>query len=141
MQDSPLTLHASCVAVDGRGILIRGASGTGKSALALQLMALGARLIADDQTILTRIDNRLQANCPAATRGMIEARGVGILAADTLDHADILLIVDLDRTETERLPPRRHMTLLNLPISLVFASPYSHFVFAIMQHARAGRVE
>jgi len=43
------TIHASCVAVDGKGLLITGASGSGKSALALQLMAFGAHLIADDR--------------------------------------------------------------------------------------------
>lgn len=43
-------LHASCVALDGRGLLILGPSGSGKSALALELMALGADLVADDRT-------------------------------------------------------------------------------------------
>jgi HPr kinase/phosphorylase len=43
-----LYLHASAVSLDGNGVLICGASGTGKSTLALQLMALGAELIADD---------------------------------------------------------------------------------------------
>ena len=49
-----MILHATCVAVDGRGLLILGPSGSGKSALALQLIALGAQLVADDRTRVSR---------------------------------------------------------------------------------------
>ena len=136
-----ITIHASCVAVAGRGILIRGASGAGKSALALQLMAQGARLVADDQTILTRRGGAVFATCPPRLRGMIEARGIGLLAAKPLKVAKILLIVDLDQVEAERLPPKRHSDLLGVPIDLVFGSTYGHLSSGIMQYARAGRVE
>ena len=74
MTIEPITVHASCVAVQGRGVLIRGASGAGKSALALQLMALGAKLVADDQTILTRKDGAIFASCSPRLRGMIDGR-------------------------------------------------------------------
>jgi HPr kinase/phosphorylase len=134
-----LTLHASAVAIDGRGILILGASGTGKSALALQLMALGAQLIADDQTVLMRAGGVVNASCPAPLRGMIEARGLGLLAADTLDTAPLRLVVDLDRVETERLPARRQTELLGVAIDLVFGAQYRHFPYGIIQYARAGR--
>jgi len=40
--------HASCVDFDGKGVLILGASGSGKSSLALACMSLGARLVGDD---------------------------------------------------------------------------------------------
>ncbi|MDA3887407.1 MAG: serine kinase, partial [Allgaiera sp.] len=59
-------LHASCVALDGRGVLILGPSGAGKSGLALQLMALGARLVADDRTRLNPRAGRLIARAPSA---------------------------------------------------------------------------
>ena len=49
-----INLHASAVALDGRGALLLGASGAGKSGLALRLMALGARLVADDRVLLRR---------------------------------------------------------------------------------------
>src|SRR3546814_9666093 len=48
------TLHASCVAIGGRAVLIEGPSGSGKSDLALRLIDRGAKLVADDYTILTR---------------------------------------------------------------------------------------
>ena len=41
-------VHGSAVAVDGGGVLLRGASGSGKSDLALRLIDAGAMLIADD---------------------------------------------------------------------------------------------
>jgi len=50
------TLHASCVAFNGRAVLILGPSGAGKSALALDLMSRGGSLIADDQVIFSSED-------------------------------------------------------------------------------------
>ncbi|MDX5349528.1 MAG: serine kinase, partial [Paracoccaceae bacterium] len=49
MTPGPQIVHATSVAVDGRGLLILGPSGAGKSSLALRLIALGARLVADDR--------------------------------------------------------------------------------------------
>ena len=46
------TIHASCVAIDGRALLIEGASGDGKSDLALRLIDRGATLVSDDYTCL-----------------------------------------------------------------------------------------
>jgi serine kinase of HPr protein (carbohydrate metabolism regulator) len=58
------TVHATCVAIDGRGILIRGRSGAGKSDLALRLIDRGARLVSDDYTILAASGGRLRAAAP-----------------------------------------------------------------------------
>jgi len=129
-------LHATCVALDGRGVLILGASGAGKSALGLELMAYGARLVADDRTIVTRQDDTLIATCPRAIHGLIEARGLGLLHADPVDYAEICLVIDLDQVSTERLPPKRHHTLLNVPIALVFRATSRHFPFGVLQILR-----
>jgi len=131
-----INLHATCVALNGRGVLILGASGAGKSALGLELMAYGASLVADDRTIVTRQGCRLIATCPPAIHGLIEARGLGLLPADPVDHAEICLIVDLDQVATERLPPKRQHTLLNVPIALVFGATSRHFPFGILQILR-----
>lgn len=134
-----LILHATTVAVEGRGLVILGPSGSGKSGLALQLMALGAVLVADDQTILHRRESRLIATCPPTIRGRIEARGLGILAAKTIDEAELLLAVDLGVAEIERLPPSRQVEWLGLPIALVHAAQSAHFPAAIMQYLACGR--
>lgn len=128
------------MALDGRGVLILGPSGAGKSGLALQLMALGARLVADDRTRLGLRAGDLIARAPAAIAGRIEARGLGILAASALDEATIALAVDLGQTETDRLPPDRRLTLLGCSIPLCHGSSSSHFPAAIMQYLRAGRI-
>ena len=65
-------MHATTVALRGRGLLILGPSGSGKSTLALQLMAVGARLVADDRTDLTAQGDDVVASCPAALVGTIE---------------------------------------------------------------------
>lgn len=137
----PLVLHAGCVALDGRGLLITGPAGSGKSSLALALMALGARLVADDRTILSLRDGRLHATCPPALRGLIEARGIGILQADPIDGTDLSLVVDLGVTETERLPPRRTVTYLGRTVDLVQAQQNPHFPAALFTYLKGGRRE
>lgn len=135
------TVHATCVALDGRGVLILGASGTGKSALGLELMAHGACLVADDRTILTRVGTDIIASCPPHIKGLIEVRGLGLLEANPLPQARICLIVDLDQVETERLPPKRQRDLFMVPIDLVFSATSRHFPFGVLQLLRTRRVE
>lgn len=133
-------VHASCVALaDGRGVLILGPSGSGKSALALRLIALGAMLVADDRTIVTAGKDALHAACPDTLRGRIEARGVGILSAPALPFATLKLAVDLGRTETERLPQRHLLTLLGTPLELVLGSQSDHFPAAVLCYLRGRR--
>ncbi len=132
-------LHASCVAVEGRGLLILGPSGSGKSALALRLLTLGASLVADDRTEITWTGAHLIARCPAPIAGLIEARGVGILRAPVLGEAKVVLVADLGRTEDQRLPPDRKITLLGCEVSLALRVQYDHFPDALMLYLRHGR--
>lgn len=135
----PLILHATTVALDGRGVIVRGASGRGKSALALQLMALGADLVADDRTILTRRGDAVVASCPPAIRGRIEARGFGLLNATPCEEATLALVIDLDGEDRSRLPQERRTTLLDCPLDLAFGPVTPHFPAAILQYLRCGR--
>jgi HPr kinase/phosphorylase len=138
--DTETTVHASCVAVAGRGLLILGPSGAGKSALALQLMAFGAELVADDQTHLQRQGSEVIASCPAAIRGLIEARGLGLLQADTRASAPLVLVVDLSQSGHERLPPREKIVLLGKEIELVKAIQGNHFPAALLCYLKGSRL-
>jgi HPr kinase/phosphorylase len=136
----PHTIHATCVALNRRGVLIIGPSGSGKSAVALQLMAFGCILVSDDQTVLTVQDGTLTARAPAVLKGRIEARGIGILAADTIPFARVILAVDLAQAETDRLPPERCVTMHGCSVPLVHRVESTHFPAAILQYLKAWRI-
>ncbi len=134
--DAARSLHATCVAVEGRGILLLGPSGAGKSGLALQLMAFGAALVADDRTVVARADDALIARAPAAGAGLIEARGLGILRLPALAEARLALAVDLSRVEPLRLPPPRRLPLLGLALPLLQKVESPHFAAALLLYLR-----
>lgn len=136
----PLTLHAGCVALHSdAATIILGASGRGKSALALQMIALGCRLVADDRTIVQRKGAALMAHGPAALTGLIEARGMGILRAPAIPCARVTLAVDLDATEAERLPPHRRILFCGCEIDLVHGPATPHFAAGLLLLMGAGR--
>jgi serine kinase of HPr protein (carbohydrate metabolism regulator) len=96
-------LHASCVAVDGRAVLISGPSGSGKSDLALRLLDRGFTLVSDDRTIVRKEGNRLIAQAPETIRGKLEIRGIGIVDMDAVASAPVALVVELT-SDIQRLP-------------------------------------
>ncbi|MFO1247784.1 MAG: HPr kinase/phosphatase C-terminal domain-containing protein [Alphaproteobacteria bacterium] len=100
---SEKNIHATCVAIGGKGVLLVGPSGAGKSDLALRLIDGGAQLVADDRTILFIARGALHAKAPASIRGLIEVRGVGIVKMPVRARAGIALVVKLGK-EDERLP-------------------------------------
>lgn len=97
------TLHASCVAIDGRAVLIEGRSGSGKSDLALRLIDRGARLVSDDYTVLVRERDRLLAQPPATIAGKIEVRGIGVVDMPHSERVPVALVVCLSE-QVERMP-------------------------------------
>lgn len=115
------SIHASTVAIGGRGVMILGPSGAGKSDLALRLIDRGAELVADDRTVLTREGAWLVASCPATIAGRIEVRGVGIVARAHRDRARVALAVTLG--EEERLPEPRARTFAGVAIPEVTIDP------------------
>lgn len=95
------TVHASVVVVGEAGVLIRGASGAGKTTLALALVREAARdggfarLVADDRVRLTAAGGRLIAEAPEAIAGLVEVRGLGVVAEAFCPAAVVRLVVDL----------------------------------------------
>lgn len=100
-----LTLHGTCVDIGGKGVLIRGKPGTGKSSLALQLMDRGAVLVADDQTLLSLEREKLRVESPLPLRGRMEVRGIGLCSFPFKQKSSLRLCVEIcDKEELERLP-------------------------------------
>jgi serine kinase of HPr protein (carbohydrate metabolism regulator) len=110
-------------------VLILGDSGAGKSGLALRLidepgygisgLLQRGELVADDQVVVTRQAERLVATAPAALRGKLEIRGLGIVSLATPPSADLALVVKLqDHPAIERLPDGRSFDILGLALPL-----------------------
>jgi HPr kinase/phosphorylase len=129
-------IHGSCIAIDGAGVLLLGAPGSGKSDLVLRLLdhqgsgttgrLRGARLVADDQVVIRRDGALLTASAPLILRGRLEIRGLGIVAVPVVDSAPLKLAVRLTvAAEIERLPDlqKSRMDILGLALPLVLIDP------------------
>lgn len=115
------TLHASCVAIGGRAVLIEGLSGSGKSDLALRLIDRGAVLVSDDYTIVRRSTGTLTASAPPNITGLIEVRGIGLVALPFESDVAVALIVSIS-DNIERLPDDSNTRLIAgiaVPLCLV----------------------
>jgi len=133
--------HASSVALDGRGILIEGASGAGKSTLALELMMLGGVLVADDRTIVRLGRKGLYLSAPEPIRGVIEARGVGLLSAPFADESGLSLLVELGKPAEGRLPDRQYRSIMGVRIELVRSATVDRLAPKLVHLMRYGRAE
>lgn len=74
-----ITTHGVFMSVFNCGVLLTGASGIGKSEIALGLLGRGHSLIADDIVELIRKGQKIYGHCPALLQGFLEVRGLGIL--------------------------------------------------------------
>ncbi|WP_062014710.1 HPr kinase/phosphorylase [Aureimonas sp. AU4] len=130
MSDDPLGpggIHASAVAFGHRAVLIRGVAGSGKSALALALLSrrlfdgTPGRLLADDRVRLRVEEGRLVAFAPDTLKGLIEARGVGLLRVPAAEPCPVALLVDLLEAPEpcERMPARADDTLAGIVLAAV----------------------
>ncbi|MBQ6654390.1 MAG: HPr(Ser) kinase/phosphatase [Erysipelotrichaceae bacterium] len=108
------SVHGVLMQVFGRGVLIRGDSGLGKSEIALELIKRGHILVADDRVDIYRVHNSITGEAPEILRNLLEIRGVGIInvtsmfgIASTTEKSDIDYVIDLDKwsddTEYDRL--------------------------------------
>ena len=117
------TVHGTTVSIDGAGVLLQGPSGSGKSDLALRLIDGGALLVADDRTALTRQGAALIVQAPAALRGMLEVRGLGLVRVPIRETAQVALAVDLE-TPPERLPAPESLTFAGISIPVLRLSAF-----------------
>jgi serine kinase of HPr protein (carbohydrate metabolism regulator) len=116
-------LHATTVAIDGKAVMIEGASGSGKSDLALRLIDRGAILVSDDQTLLVRSGKTLLASAPTAIAGRMEIRGIGILAMPHVDGIPVGLLVRVDGA-IERMPERRVRRIAGIDVRQFATDPF-----------------
>lgn len=141
MADSQRIANVTAVSVEHHGLLIRGPSGSGKSGLALEMMARGAGLISDDGVVLTLRSGAIWITAPPPLRGLIEARGIGLLAADVVDTARLVAILDLHQTETERMPPLRQTQVMGQKVTLLHRYDSPYFPASLVQFLKSGRRE
>lgn len=131
-----LRLHATTISLNGTAVMIRGASGSGKSDLALQLLestgtgltgqAITTALVADDQTILRREGETILASAPETIAGLLEVRGHDVLHVEAVQGMPLVLIVDLRLSaQIERLPQPEDMLtqILGLAIPSILIDP------------------
>jgi len=115
-------LHATTVAIDGVAVMIEGASGSGKSDLALRLIDRGAILVSDDQTLVVRSGETLLARAPTTIAGCIEVRGIGIIAMPCVEDVPVGLVVRIDGP-VDRMPERRLRTIAGIAVRQVAVDP------------------
>jgi len=136
----PPPLHATAITtfVGGRwrGALLTGGSGSGKSDLALRLVARGWRLVGDDYVHVWASGGRLFAAPVETIAGQIEARGLGILALPHRPASRISLCVDCARETVERFPvPQTKaiagVTVAHMPLDIRPASAVETLALAI----------
>lgn len=110
--NSPGLVHATCLLLGSRAILLRGTSGSGKSRLAGTILHAAksagrfACLVADDQIEIQAVNGRLLIGVPENIAGLREHAGIGILEEPYERRAIAGLVVDLimnDR-ESRRMP-------------------------------------
>ncbi len=94
--------HGILLDIYGVGVLITGESGIGKSETALDLIANGHKLIADDSVLIRMLDNRLIGTSPKITRHFMEIRGIGIIDVERLfgigcimEEKEVELVIEL----------------------------------------------
>lgn len=113
-------IHATAVILDGRGILITGPSGAGKTDLAIRLIEAGGALVADDRVLVSAENGRLIARPPEQIAGNLEIRGFGIVNVAHREQAEIDLVIDLKpRRDIERMPDPAMRRIEGIPVRQV----------------------
>lgn len=135
-----MLIHGTTIDISGCGVLLLGPSGAGKSDLALRLIADGALLVADDQTLVEIVDGYLRASAPGIISGLIEVRGVGLLPAPVKAATRLRLAVQLVDSPPERMPEPRTWSLpghVEPCVPLTALAPFEASALAKLRRALA----
>ncbi|MFS4437913.1 HPr kinase/phosphorylase [Paracoccaceae bacterium GXU_MW_L88] len=130
-----VTCHGTAISVGDSGLLIRGESGSGKSGLALTMLALGAALVADDQV-------QIAGGClsaPERIAGMIEARGLGLIRLPAR-RARLCYVVDLDLEPVGRLPRCNEIHLAGQHYPLIAGKGVPNLASGLMILLKGGQL-
>lgn len=99
-----INIHGVLLSIYGKGVMICGKSGMGKSEIALELIKRGHLLVADDRVDCYRIHNKIVGKAPEILKEMLELRGIGIInvsrmfgASSVLDRVELALVVELQQ--------------------------------------------
>lgn len=114
--------------------MICGASGRGKSTLALALIERGAQLVGDDRVIIWREGAQLFARAPATIAHLIEARGLGLIRVPALRLARLRLVVDANAPEPARLPDPETRMLCGVSLPCFALSRTPAFPAALLRY-------
>ncbi len=120
---SQLVRQATCVAIDGRGILIEGPPGLGKSSLALALIDRGAVLVGDDGVVIEAVGGELVAHPHPNIRGMLEVRGVGLVPLQVAESAPVALVLRLDPNAPRFVETAEKLVIAGIELPLVRLDP------------------
>lgn len=129
--------HASAVEINGRAVLILGASGTGKSTLSRELMVLGGNLIGDDQIFLNETGESVIVSAHPNANGRMEVRGVGLFKAQSSLQSKVELVVNLDNLPQGRLPEQKHFQFGKIKLVQYDIKGLSHmasFIYLLLKH-------
>jgi HPr kinase/phosphorylase len=137
-------LHATALVIGGQGVIIFGASGAGKTSLALELIReslrdnIEARLVSDDRVNLSLANGEIAASPPSELAGLVEVRGSGIHEINYVASASLHLAVELvDPQIAERIPPLEPQLVahgVNLPTLMLPIGETGPQVRAILAH-------
>ena len=126
-----LIMHATCVDINGSGVLIVGRSGSGKSSLAINLIALGSTLVADDQCEIVKKNNKLSVFKPTSLPSSIEIRGVGLVSVPMVVETSLDWVVNMDEAETQRMPDLQFTEIDGYRIPTIFGKNMDDFASRI----------
>jgi serine kinase of HPr protein (carbohydrate metabolism regulator) len=121
---TPQNMHGTAIILGDRGVLITGGSGSGKTALALALIAqakrggMFARLVSDDQVFLANHGGRVVCSAPPTISGLVEVRGLGPRPIAAEPSAVVDLVVRLAPADAaERFPEEATATLAGCEVA------------------------